>query len=531
MRLAKYLAHAGVASRRAAERMVREGRVAVDGEVVTDPAREVDGTREVTVDGAAVEPEAREVRVLNKPAGVVSTARDTHGRPTVTDLVASEHRLYPVGRLDADTTGLILLTNDGELANRLVHPRYQVEKVYSARVEPCPVAEAALRCLREGVELEDGMTLPARVRQVAPGQLEIALREGRNRQVRRMCEAVGHRAMALERIAFGPLRLEGLAEGASRRLSAAELERLRAAAGLVEHRERSGRGRDDGDGGGARILARAKGYPYDAAPTSFVVVGEGTYELTGLGPSAPSEGLAGAQVRDPASGEERPLAELDPRLAPGALRERLPLLAYGANRSPEALVRKRGLPGFPVDEPIVALRARLHDIDIVYSAHLSDYGAVASTIQHSPGTAVDIALLLVTEAQLAVLNETEHNYTVEELSELALNLEGGGRLDRALGYVSRHGCLLVNGSERALTAIPAYGRRLEGLTEPEAIAAAAAQLGHDGKLDDLILAVAGDYEAAAARTRELRRGARPLAWPHRRLRATAAAKPTPGVGR
>jgi 23S rRNA pseudouridine2605 synthase len=230
MRLAKYLAHSGVASRRAAERMIVEGRVAVGGETVTDPARSVEHGDPVTVDGAPVAPEQREVYALNKPAGVVSTASDTHGRPTVTSLVTSERRLYPVGRLDADTTGLILLTNDGELANLLTHPRYEVEKVYRARVSPTPVPERALRALREGVELEDGPSSPARVRQVQPGVLEITIAEGRKRQVRRMCEAVGHRVVELERIAFGPLRLGELASGAHRRLSAAEVERLRKAA-------------------------------------------------------------------------------------------------------------------------------------------------------------------------------------------------------------------------------------------------------------------------------------------------------------
>src|SRR5436305_10015614 len=193
MRLAKYLAHSGVASRRAAEQLIAAGRVALRGEVVSDPARDVEPGDPVTVDGQPVAPEQHEVYALNKPAGVVSTARDTHGRPTVTELVPSERRLYPVGRLDADTTGLILLTNDGELANRLTHPRYEVEKVYRARVEPARVPERALRALREGVELDDGRTSPARVRQVEPGLLEIAIAEGRKRQVRRICEAVGHR--------------------------------------------------------------------------------------------------------------------------------------------------------------------------------------------------------------------------------------------------------------------------------------------------------------------------------------------------
>lgn len=231
MRLAKYLAHAGVASRRAAERLIAEGRVAVAGETVTDPARDVDGASGVTVDGRPIAREPREVHALHKPAGVVSTASDTHGRRTVVELVPSQRRLYPVGRLDADTTGLILLTNDGELAELLTHPRYEVEKAYRARVEPPRVGEGALRALREGVALDDGPTAPASARIVSPGLLEIRIREGRNRQVRRMCEAVGHRVVELERIAFGPLRLEGLEEGASRRLTSAEVERLRKAAG------------------------------------------------------------------------------------------------------------------------------------------------------------------------------------------------------------------------------------------------------------------------------------------------------------
>ena len=227
MRLARYLAHAGVASRRAAEQVIADGRVRVAGDVVTDPAREVDDASGVEVDGSPVAPEPREVWLVNKPAGVVSTAEDTHGRPIVTDLVDSERRLYPVGRLDADTTGLILLTNDGELANRLMHPRYGVERVYRARVAPAPVAEPALRRLREGVELDDGRTSPAGVRQVEPGVLELTLGEGRKRQVRRMCEAVGHPVEQLERVAFGPLRLEGLAAGEGRLLTPAEVERLR----------------------------------------------------------------------------------------------------------------------------------------------------------------------------------------------------------------------------------------------------------------------------------------------------------------
>lgn len=230
MRLARYLAHAGVASRRAAEELVRAGRVTVAGETVTDPARDVDETSGVAFDGEAVRPETHVVYALNKPAGVVSTARDTHGRPTVTGLVPGERRLYPVGRLDADTTGLILLTNDGDLANRLTHPRYGVEKTYVATVEPASVSQVALRRLREGVTLEDGRTAPARARSAGAGRIELTIREGKKRQVRRMCEAVGHRVVALERVAFGPLRLGDLRPGAHRRLSKAEVERLRKAA-------------------------------------------------------------------------------------------------------------------------------------------------------------------------------------------------------------------------------------------------------------------------------------------------------------
>jgi 23S rRNA pseudouridine2605 synthase len=227
VRLARYLAHAGVASRRAAEKLIAAGRVSVAGRVVTDPARDVDESSGVALDGEPLSPEPREVYALNKPQGVVSTAKDTHGRRTVVEFVPSRARLYPVGRLDADTTGLILLTNDGELANKLTHPSFEVDKTYRASVEPAPVSEASLQALRDGVELEDGRTAPASVRQVEPGLLEVTIHEGRKRQVRRMFEAVGHRVLKLERVGFGPLRLERLTEGEFRRLTPAEVERLR----------------------------------------------------------------------------------------------------------------------------------------------------------------------------------------------------------------------------------------------------------------------------------------------------------------
>ena len=233
MRLAKFLAHAGVASRRGAEELVRAGRVTVAGTTVTDPARDVDADSGVAIDGRLLAgPEERMVFVVNKPAGMLSTAADPHGRRTVVDLVpARGARLYPVGRLDAESTGLILVTNDGDLAQRLTHPSYEVPRTYRATVRPAPVGERALRALREGVDLDDGRTAPARVRQLKPGVLELTIHEGRNHQVRRMCDAVGHRVRTLQRVRFGPLRLDGLPEGGHRRLKAAEVESLRRASG------------------------------------------------------------------------------------------------------------------------------------------------------------------------------------------------------------------------------------------------------------------------------------------------------------
>ncbi len=232
MRLAKYLAHAGVASRRAAERLIEEGRVSIDGVPVRDPARDVaaegaSSPQRIKVDGEALEgPEERVVYALNKPVGVVSTANDPQGRPTVVGLVDERRRLYPVGRLDADSAGLILVTNDGELAHRLTHPRFEVPKTYRARVSGGAVGEHALRALRSGVRLEDGLTAPARVRRLRRDELEITIHEGRNRQVRRMCEAVGHPVETLERVRLGSLELGGLPLGVHRPLSAGEVERL-----------------------------------------------------------------------------------------------------------------------------------------------------------------------------------------------------------------------------------------------------------------------------------------------------------------
>jgi 23S rRNA pseudouridine2605 synthase len=240
VRLAKFLAHAGVASRRGAERLVAAGRVRVDGAVVTDPARDVSEANEVVADGERVRPEPLEYHAVNKPVGVVSTAHEPGGRPKVTDLVATGARLYPVGRLDADSSGLILLTNDGELANRLMHPRYEVDKRYRVHVKGSP-SKAALATLRRGVELEDGRTAPAGVEVLdSDGResvLEVVIHEGRKRIVRRMLEAVGHPPIALHRTAIGPLELGRLHAGGSRRLRPAEVDRLKSAA-TIPHRER-----------------------------------------------------------------------------------------------------------------------------------------------------------------------------------------------------------------------------------------------------------------------------------------------------
>jgi len=248
MRLGKFLASAGIAPRRAAETIVRSGRVSVDGATVLDPARGVESENDVRVDGVLVQGASQlAVYAVNKPAGVVSTASDPQGRRTVVAMVHSPLRLYPIGRLDIDTTGLILLTNDGALAYQLTHPRFEVPKTYRAVVYGPPVSEAALRALRRGVELEDGVTAPARVRRVAPRTIELTIHEGRKRQVKRMCEHVGHRVRSLERVAFGPLELGALEPGEHRRLDRGEIERLTAAG-----RAGAGAGGRAGRGAGGR---------------------------------------------------------------------------------------------------------------------------------------------------------------------------------------------------------------------------------------------------------------------------------------
>jgi 23S rRNA pseudouridine2605 synthase len=227
MRLNAFLARAGVASRRGADELVKAGRVRVNGE--PGELSTVIGARDVVeVDGRRVRPQPLAYVLLHKPAGVVTTARDPQRRPTVVDLVDRDPRVVPVGRLDADTTGALLLTNDGPLAHRLAHPRYGVEKTYLADVEGDPGPDS-LRRLRQGVELEDGRTAPARARRLRRGRVELVLHEGRKRQVKRMLEAVGHPVRRLHRPEYAGLTLDGLAPGAWRELTRDEVEALRAA--------------------------------------------------------------------------------------------------------------------------------------------------------------------------------------------------------------------------------------------------------------------------------------------------------------
>ena len=226
MRLNAYLARAGIASRRGAEALIRAGRVTVNGEVA-GLATFVEGKDRVEVDGAEVGPEPLTYVLLHKPVGVVTTARDPHGRPTVVGLVGHERRVVPVGRLDADTTGVLLLTNDGPLAHRLMHPRYEVDKVYEVEVEGEP-SDEALEALRRGVELDDGPTAPAEAQRRAPSLLELTLHEGRKHQVKRMFAAVGYPVTRLHRSSYAGLTADGLRPGEWRELTPEEVERLRA---------------------------------------------------------------------------------------------------------------------------------------------------------------------------------------------------------------------------------------------------------------------------------------------------------------
>jgi len=225
MRLNAWLARAGVASRRGADELIKAGRVTVNGE----PGQlntSVGPDDRVEVDGRPATPQRLAYILLNKPAGVVATARDPQGRRTVVDLVPREPRVFPVGRLDADTTGALLLTNDGPLAYRLAHPRFGIDKTYVADVKGEPTDEI-LRALADGIELDDGRTAPARVRRIAPSRIELVIHEGRNRQVRRMLESVGHPVKHLHRTAYAGLTVDALKPGAWRTLDASEVQLLK----------------------------------------------------------------------------------------------------------------------------------------------------------------------------------------------------------------------------------------------------------------------------------------------------------------
>jgi pseudouridine synthase len=225
MRLNAYLARAGVASRRKADELIKAGRVTVNGE----PGQlntQVQSRDVVRVDGERVEKQQLTYLLLNKPRNTVTTASDPQGRRTVVELVPDEPRVVPVGRLDADTTGALLLTNDGDLAHRLAHPRYGVEKTYVVEVEGAP-SDDAIAGLADGVELDDGVTAPARARRVTRNVVELTIHEGRNRQVKRMLEAVGHRVTRLHRSRYAGLSADDLEPGAWRELDTAEVQQLR----------------------------------------------------------------------------------------------------------------------------------------------------------------------------------------------------------------------------------------------------------------------------------------------------------------
>jgi 23S rRNA pseudouridine2605 synthase len=224
VRLNAWLARAGVASRRGADELIKAGRVTVNGQP-GELNTFVESRDRVELDGRRLQLQRPAYVLLHKPAGVVTTARDPQGRPTVVGLVRHPARVVPVGRLDADTTGALMLTNDGELAHRLAHPRYEVDKVYVAEVEGDPSPETLAR-LERGVELEDGRTAPARARRLGPGRVELVLHEGRKHQVKRMLEAVGHPVRRLHRSRYGPLTLDGLKAGEWRELTREEVALL-----------------------------------------------------------------------------------------------------------------------------------------------------------------------------------------------------------------------------------------------------------------------------------------------------------------
>jgi 23S rRNA pseudouridine2605 synthase len=228
MRLNAYLARAGAASRRGADELIKADRVTVNGQPGQLNTFVEPGDR-VELDGRLLEAQPLAYVLLHKPAGTVTTARDPHARPTVVDLVGHPARVVPVGRLDSDTTGALLLTNDGELAHRLAHPRYGVEKVYEAEVEGEP-SDDALERLSVGIELDDGPTAPAQARRLGPSRVELTLHEGRKHQVKRMLAAVGHPVTRLHRSRYAGLTLEGLEPGEWRELEPGEIARLQSLA-------------------------------------------------------------------------------------------------------------------------------------------------------------------------------------------------------------------------------------------------------------------------------------------------------------
>ncbi|MGG0936070.1 pseudouridine synthase [Brevibacillus centrosporus] len=247
-RLQKVLAHAGVASRRHCEELIVQGHVQVNGKVVRELGTRVDPQADhILVHGRPIQTEQHVYLMLHKPTGVITSVSDPRGRRVVTDLLKEiKERVYPVGRLDYDTSGLLLLTNDGELANRLAHPSYEIDKVYRAWVKGVPSPDKVKR-LATGISLEDGMTSPgeARLLETAPARdkalVELTIHEGRNRQVRRMCDAIGHPVLTLERIRLGFLTLEGLSAGQYRHLTSSEVEKLKQ--GLVQNRKSRARNR------------------------------------------------------------------------------------------------------------------------------------------------------------------------------------------------------------------------------------------------------------------------------------------------
>lgn len=241
-RLQKVLAHAGVASRRHCEELIVQGNVQVNGKVVRELGTRVNPeTDRIVVNGRPIQLEQHVYLLLHKPTGVITSVTDPRGRRVVTDLLKGiKERVYPVGRLDYDTSGLLLLTNDGDLANQLAHPSYEIDKVYRAWVKGVPSQEK-VKCLATGIRLEDGMTSPGEARllkKTPAGEkalVELTIHEGRNRQVRRMCEAIGHPVQCLERIRLGFLTLDGLQPGQYRALTTAEVERLKR--GLVQNKQ------------------------------------------------------------------------------------------------------------------------------------------------------------------------------------------------------------------------------------------------------------------------------------------------------